>query len=75
MFSESGFRRAEEPSANHEEMLRRHPELHEGIPWKLERRIRSSRAVFGQEQDANFFRRLNPAVSACRTLSKWAALA
>jgi hypothetical protein len=37
-----------------EEMLRRHPELSPGIRRTLERRIRSWRAVHGEEQDVIF---------------------
>ena len=37
--------------AVYDEMLRRHPELPEGIRRTLERRIRSWRAVHGQEQE------------------------
>lgn len=40
--------------AVYEEMLRRHPELHEGIRRTLERRIRSWRAVHGPEQEVIF---------------------
>lgn len=57
---ESGFRRAEGPTAIREEMLRRHPELQEGIRWKLERCIRSWRAVYGKEEDANFLQAHEP---------------
>lgn len=35
-------------------MLRRHPDLHEGIRRTLERRIRSWRAVHGEEQEVIF---------------------
>lgn len=37
-----------------EETLRRHPELGEGIRRTLERRIRSWRAIYGEEQDVIF---------------------
>ena len=37
-----------------EEMMRRHPELDEGVRRTLERRIRSWRAVHGEEQDVIF---------------------
>lgn len=40
--------------AVYDEMLRRHPELSEGIRRTLERRIRSWRAVHGQEQEVIF---------------------
>ncbi len=40
--------------AVYNEMLRRHPELSEGIRRTLERRIRSWRAVHGQEQEVIF---------------------
>jgi hypothetical protein len=42
------------PVAVYEEMLRRHPELGEGIRRTLERRIRSWRAVHGEEQEVIF---------------------
>ncbi|MBD9448567.1 IS21 family transposase [Rhizobium sp. RHZ01] len=42
------------PVAVYDEMLRRHPELPEGIRRTLERRIRSWRAIHGQEQDVIF---------------------
>jgi hypothetical protein len=42
------------PVAIFEEMLRRHPELSPGIRRTLERRIRSWRAVHGEEQDVIF---------------------
>jgi hypothetical protein len=37
-----------------EEMMRRHPELGQGIRRTLERRIRSWRAMYGEEQDVIF---------------------
>ena len=40
--------------AVYDEMLRRHPDLHEGIRRTLERRIRSWRAVHGAEQEVIF---------------------
>lgn len=40
--------------AIYEEMLRRHPELSEGIRRTLERRIRSWRAIHGEEQEVIF---------------------
>ena len=40
--------------AVYDEILRRHPELSEGVRRTLERRIRSWRAVHGQEQDVIF---------------------
>lgn len=42
------------PVAIFEEMMRRHPELGEGIRRTLERRIRSWRAVHGEEQEVIF---------------------
>ena len=42
------------PVAIFEEMLRRHPDLGEGIRRTLERRIRSWRALYGAEQDVIF---------------------
>jgi len=42
------------PVAVFEEMIRRHPELGDGIRRTLERRIRSWRAVHGAEQDVIF---------------------
>lgn len=42
------------PVAIFEEMLRRHPELSPGIRRTLERRIRSWRAVHGEEQEVIF---------------------
>jgi len=40
--------------AIYQEMLRRHPDLHEGIRRTLERRIRSWRAIHGEEQEVIF---------------------
>ncbi|CAH2394391.1 hypothetical protein MES4922_10304 [Mesorhizobium ventifaucium] len=40
--------------AIYEERLRRHPELSEGIRRTLERRIRSWRAIHGEEQEVIF---------------------
>ncbi|MER8522717.1 IS21 family transposase, partial [Mesorhizobium sp. M1076] len=40
--------------AIYQEMLRRHPELSEGIRRTLERRIRSWRAIHGEEQEVIF---------------------
>ncbi|RRH86897.1 IS21 family transposase [Mesorhizobium tamadayense] len=40
--------------AIYEEMLRRHPDLSEGIRRTLERRIRSWRAIHGEEQEVIF---------------------
>lgn len=40
--------------AIYQEMLRRHPDLHEGVRRTLERRIRSWRAIHGQEQEVIF---------------------
>ncbi|MBP2449501.1 hypothetical protein JOH51_007009 [Rhizobium leguminosarum] len=40
--------------AVYNEMLRRHPEVSEGVRRTLERRIRSWRAVHGQEQEVIF---------------------
>jgi len=40
--------------AVYEEMLRRHPDLHEGVRRTLERRIRSWRAIHGEEQEVIF---------------------
>lgn len=40
--------------AVYDEMRRRHPDLHEGIRRTLERRIRSWRAVHGEEQEVIF---------------------
>src|SRR5215203_3105926 len=37
-----------------EEIMRRHPELGSGIPRTLERRIRSWRAIYGEEQEVIF---------------------
>ncbi len=42
------------PVAIFEEVVRRHPELGDGIRRTLERRIRSWRAVFGEEQEVIF---------------------
>ena len=42
------------PIAIFEEMLRRHPELGAGIRRTIERRVRSWRAVHGEEQDVIF---------------------
>jgi hypothetical protein len=42
------------PVAIFEEMLRRHPELGTGIRRTLERRIRSWRALYGEEQEVIF---------------------
>lgn len=42
------------PVAIYEELLRRHPQLSPGIRRTLERRIRSWRAIHGQEQDVIF---------------------
>ncbi|MBL8579238.1 MAG: IS21 family transposase [Mesorhizobium sp.] len=42
------------PVAIFEEMMRRHPELDEGVRRTLERRIRSWRAVHGEEQEVIF---------------------
>ncbi len=42
------------PVAVFEEMMRRHPELGDGIRRTLERRIRSWRAVHGEEQEVIF---------------------
>ena len=40
--------------AVYDEMRRRHPDLHEGVRRTLERRIRSWRAVHGEEQEVIF---------------------
>jgi hypothetical protein len=40
--------------AVYDEMLRRHPELSEGVRRTLERRIRSWAAVHGQDQEVIF---------------------
>jgi hypothetical protein len=42
------------PVAIFEEMMRRHPELNEGVRRTLERRIRAWRAVHGEEQEVIF---------------------
>lgn len=42
------------PVAIYDEMLRRHPELLPGIRRTLERRIRSWRAIHGEDQDVIF---------------------
>jgi len=46
--------------AIYQEMLRRHPELSEGIRRTLERRIRSWRAIHGEEQEVIFRQRHEP---------------
>ncbi len=48
------------PVAIFEEMMRRHPELGEGIRRTLERRIRSWRAQHGAEQEVIFRQRHEP---------------
>lgn len=42
------------PVAIFEEMMRRHPELDEGVRRTLERRIRAWRAIYGEEQEVIF---------------------
>ncbi len=42
------------PVAIFEEMMRRHPDLGDGVRRTLERRIRSWRAVYGEEQEVIF---------------------
>jgi hypothetical protein len=61
--------------AVYNEMLRRHPELSEGIRRTLERRIRSWRAVHGQEQEVIFRQTHEPGRLGCRILPTWAASA
>lgn len=46
------------PVAIFEEVMRRHPELGSGVRRTLERRIRSWRAIHGEEQEA-FFRQVH----------------
>jgi hypothetical protein len=51
-----------------DELLRRHPELGASVRQTLERRVRSWRALYGEESRRwSSARRMSRAVSGCRT--------